>query len=146
MSQSFITIQGQTYDPALLTLPASRQHRNFWTVNGTVVEVDMEAALADARSRATIRREALALVAAEEGWITEGEAVLWASGQQIPGWIEAIIDNDIPAEHRLRVKLEVLTLREFPRLGILMPYLQAAPQTGGAATDEKMDEIFGVIV
>lgn len=144
--QAFITIQGQTYDPSLLTLPASREFRDFWTVNGTVVEVDLAAALAAARASTMIGRGEFALACASEGWITDAEALAWAGGQAIPSWVEALIDAAAPASERLRLKIEVLTRQEFPRLGILMPLLQAAPQTGGTATDEKIDEIYGISV
>lgn len=104
-----------------------------------------DAAVIDLRRQGvTIRRGAFALAAAQEGWITEAEALAWAGGQAIPGWVEALIDTAIPAPLRLRMKIEVLTNTEFTRLGALMPLLQAAPQTNGTATDAKVDQIYGI--
>lgn len=144
MTQNFIIIKGQTYDPSELTLPISRDLRDFWEVNGSVVEIDTNAALEHLRSNATIDRGTFALACAKEGWITESEALSWASGQSIPSWVEDIIDNEIPSEERLRIKIEVLTNQNFTRYGMLMPLLQSAPQTNGTATDEKIDEIYNI--
>lgn len=143
MTNTQINIKGEVRQASDLQLPASgRKYREFWVLNGDTIEVDWDAALQSAREKATITRRDFALAAATEGWITEEEALAWAGGTQIPAWVTALIDNGIPQEHRLRMKLEVLSNDEFTRLGALMPLLQAEVNT----TDEKIDQIYGIDV
>ena len=55
VTKTFLTFGDQVVDQAALTVPPSREFRDAWVLNGTVVEIDM----AKARDihRARIRRE-----------------------------------------------------------------------------------------
>lgn len=92
------------------------------------------------RSRASIARGQFALIAKQQGWITEAEALAWAGGTAIPSWVEAIIDTNVAVEDRLDTKIKVLTDLTVKRTGNLMPMLQAEK----SVSDNDLDVIFGI--
>jgi hypothetical protein len=92
------------------------------------------------RAEAEMTRRDFALLTAAQGWVTEAEALAWVGGTAIPGWVEQIIDTNIPAADRLLVKAQTLTDPTVRRMGALMPRLQAAK----GVTDEELDALFGI--
>lgn len=143
MADTQIVVGGQRVNSSDVTLPPSgRKFRDHWVLNGDVIEVDWDAALASAREKATMERGKFALAAADAGWISEAEAISWAGGTAIPAWVENIIDTEVPESERLRIKIDVLTNPKMPRLGLLMEPLKAATN----ATDDILDQIYGIDV
>lgn len=92
------------------------------------------------RGEAEMPRTDFALLAAAQGWVTEAEALAWLGGTAIPGWVEQIIDGNIPAENRLLVKAQTLADLTVKRTGQLMPMLQAAK----GVSDAELDALFGI--
>ena len=96
--------------------------------------------LIEKRSKVSLPRGQFALIANQQGWITEAEALAWAGGTAIPAWVEAVIDAQVPAEDRLDTKIKVLTDLTVKRTGNLMPMLQAEK----GVSDNDLDVIFGI--
>jgi hypothetical protein len=92
------------------------------------------------RAEAAMPRTDFALLAAAQGWVAEAEALAWVGGTAIPGWVEQIIDTNIPAADRLLVKAQTLTDPTVRRMGALMPMLQAAK----GVSDAELDALFGI--
>jgi len=100
MSKTFINIEGQTLDPANLTLPPSRENRDAWTRNGYVVEVD-PAKVAALKEKRAVEMEAQVLdevgalkaVAVVLGDVIErvsnGNVPPGLSKAQARGWVRA---------------------------------------------------------
>lgn len=137
----YYLIEGQTLDPSQLELPANKQHRNFWTVDGNVVSVDWDAALTNARNKAELSRFDFAMAAAGAGFVTYAEAAQWAAGNTVPQAVQDIIDT-LPAEQQGPVMVDVLARPTIRRMASLMPALAASFNTD----DAGIDDLFGISV
>lgn len=89
MTQTFIRIDGQTLDPAALTLPANRDQRDAWALDAndpTVVVVDPAKVTANAEARATrLEQEVLDEVGALKAVaVVLGDVIERVSNNNVP--------------------------------------------------------------
>lgn len=118
MTTSYINIGGQTVDASAVTLPADREFRDAWVLNGNVVEVDPVRALEIKRSKMVCSRfQARAALAAANLLASVETAVAAADEFTQIAWADAV---------------------EFRRGSPTIAALQAAV----GLTDEQIDDLF----
>jgi len=90
------------------------------------------------RKTAVMSRADFAVVAAQQGWITEQEAEEWVASASIPSVVSGVIDA-MPEEMRFKARIAVLGDTVIPRGSPLMVALMAEK----GVADAEMDVIFG---
>jgi len=90
------------------------------------------------RKTAVMSRADFAVIAAQQGWITEQEAEAWVASASIPSAVADVIGS-MPEAMRFRARIEVLGLATIPRRSGILHSLMAEK----GVEDEEMDSLFG---
>lgn len=90
------------------------------------------------RETAVMSRADFAVVAAQQGWITEQEAEEWVASSSIPSVVSGVI-GAMPETLRFKARIAVLGDAIIPRNSLLMAALMAEK----GVADADMDVIFG---
>jgi len=90
------------------------------------------------RKTAVMSRADFAVVAAQQGWITEQEAEGWVASASIPSVVSGVIGS-MPEAMRFKARIAVLGDTIIPRNSLLMAALMAEK----GVTETEMDDIFG---
>lgn len=91
------------------------------------------------RKTAVMSRADFAVVAAQQGWITEQEAEAWVASASIPSAVADVIGS-MPEAMRFKARIEVLGLATIPRRSGILHSLMAEK----GVTEAVMDGVFGV--
>lgn len=91
------------------------------------------------RKTAVMSRADFAVIAAQQGWITEQEAEEWVASASIPSVVSGVIDA-MPEEMRFKARIAVLGDTIIPRNSGILYALMAEK----GVEDEEMDSLFGL--
>ena len=132
-----ININGQIVDAGSVTVPATKEFREAWVLNGDVVEIDWDKARADFRSTASMTRADFLNAAADLGIVSDDDAVLAALGNW-PSSFDAVLPSD-PTEQRAAKVLWASTTDVSRDADLLSAIVASAIPV----TDEQLDAMFG---
>lgn len=132
-----ININGQNVNANDVTLPATKEFRDAWVLNGNIIEIDWNKARADFRSTASLPRADFLNAAADQGLITDNEAITAALGNW-PTSFNASLPID-PSEQRA-VKVLWASTTDISRKSDLLAAIVASAIP---VTDELLDLMFG---